>query len=101
MKKIYYLLVLFVSTFIFAQDGNVDPNFNPTAPFNNTINMTTIAVDASDNLYVGGYNSGIGYAKRILPNGSYDSTFDLTFNNVVERIFVQNDGNILIHNRSK
>jgi uncharacterized delta-60 repeat protein len=60
----------------FLADGTVDTSFVPTFPAGYTT-QTSLAVDASDNLYVGRWAGTLGVSTvfKLLPNGSMASGF--------------------------
>jgi uncharacterized delta-60 repeat protein len=83
------------------QDGSLDGTFNIGSGFDSYV--YTIAVDSKNRIYVGGnfstYNGTTsGKIARLLPDGSYDTTFNVGggFNGRVRSVVVQPDGTVLV-----
>jgi gliding motility-associated-like protein/uncharacterized delta-60 repeat protein len=101
MKNIILLLVLLISTFIFAQPGSLDVTFNVGTGTNSYILTTLIQKDGK--IFIGGafssYNgtTSNGIA-RINPDGSIDTSFNIGTGIpwIVTSSALQLDGKIII-----
>lgn len=102
MIKTLQLLLLTLTTFVFAQDGTIDTSFNPVTGANNGVVLT--ATKQSDGkLIVGGdftilNNTSYSKLGRLNTDGTLDTTFTLGtgFNNTVNAVTLQPDGKIIV-----
>ena len=98
--KYFVLYILFASSSLFSQIGILDNTFDPGTGSN--ANVLSTAIQADGKIIASGsfttFNSTL--AERIVrlnPDGSIDNTFSpgVGFNNSVNKIILQPDGNII------
>ncbi len=101
MNKILQLLLLFLASVGFAQDGTIDATFNPATGASNG-DVYASAQQADGKTIIGGdftlLNNSTNKIGRLNTDGTIDSTFDVGtgFNNTVFGITVQPNGKILV-----
>ena len=102
MIKTLQLLLLTLTTFVFAQDGIIDASFNPATGANNGV-VLTATKQADGKLIVGGdftilNNTAYSKIGRLNTDGTLDTTFNIGtgFNNTVNAVTVQTDGKIIV-----
>ena len=102
MIKTLQLLLLTLTTFVFAQDGIIDASFNPATGANNGV-VLTATKQADGKLIVGGdftilNNTAYSKIGRLNTDGTLDATFTIGtgFNNTVNAVTLQADGKIIV-----
>lgn len=82
-------------------DLTLDTSFNPS-PLVALNPPSSMVTDAAGRIYLGGtfFNydgrTGANYLVRLLPDGSFDASFDQFPNNTVQALVVQPDGSVLV-----
>ena len=98
MKNIFFSLIIIFSISSFAQDGRLDPTFNPTANLNDEVRA--IAVQADGKILIGGWFTENGNYSiiRLNRDGSTDTGFNHPSGLIsgINDIVVQPDQKILV-----
>lgn len=94
MKNFIAFLLLFISTPVLCQDGQLDPSFNPNINLNNSV--LSIAEQNDNKILIGGwFGTNNNHIIRLNEDGTTDTSFDANFTTVLD-IFVQNDNKIIV-----